>query len=65
MVELEFSVLSHQCLDRRIPTIEMLQQEVEAREIHHNQQQTTVNWRFTAQDARVKLSSLYPTPYLS
>lgn len=65
MVELEFSVLSRQCLDRRIPTIEMLQQQVEAWEINRNQQQATVNWRFNTNNARVKLSSLYPTPYLS
>ena len=39
MVELEFSVLSRQCLDRRIPTIEKMQQEVEAWELERNQQQ--------------------------
>ena len=74
MVELEFSVLSRQCLDaygyplagyRRIPKIEILQKEVEAWEIERNQKQATVNWRFSTKDARVKLSSLYPTPYLS
>jgi hypothetical protein len=32
---------------------------------NRNQKQGTVNWRFTTDDARVKLSSLYPTPYLS
>lgn len=65
MIELEFSVLSRQCLDPRIPTIEILQQQVEAWEIERNQQRATVNWRFSTKDARVKLNSLYPTPHLS
>lgn len=65
MVEVEFSVLSRQCLDRRIPTIQLLQQEVDAWEHQRNQHKATVNWRFKATDARQKLERLYPAPSLS
>jgi transposase len=43
MVELEFSVLSRQCLEQRIPSITELQQEVEAWEHPRNQNRATVN----------------------
>lgn len=59
-MELEFSVLSRQCLNRRIPDFKTIQQEVEAWEQQRNQQRATVNWRFTTDDARVKLKRLYP-----
>lgn len=65
MVELEFSVLSRQCLGRRIPTMQVLQQEVAAWEEQRNQQKATVNWRFSTTDARSKFERLYPTPSLS
>ena len=60
MVEIEFSVLSRQCLNRRIPDIETMKQETRAWVQERNQQQATVNWRFTSSDARVKLRRLYP-----
>lgn len=60
MVEIEFSVLSRQCLNRRIPNIETMKQEVAAWTVERNQQQATVNWRFKCEDARVKLKRLYP-----
>ena len=60
MVEIELSVLSRQCLNRRIPDLETMKQEIAAWEKERNQQQATVNWRFTNQDARVKLERLYP-----
>lgn len=65
MVELEFSVLSRQCLERRIPSVVELQQEIEAWEQQRNQNQATVNWRFSTVDARTKFSRLYPNPSLS
>ena len=65
MVESEFAVLSHQCLNRRIPAMTELQQEVEAWEHQRNQHHATVNWRFSAGDARSKLKRLYPKPTLS
>ncbi len=65
MVELELSVLSRQCLDRRIPTTKELSEEVAAWEASRNQAKATINWRFTNTQARVKLERLYPLPSLS
>lgn len=65
MVELEFSVLSRQCLERRIPSIIELRQETEAWEQERNQNRATVNWRFSTVDARTRFKRLYPTPRLS
>ncbi len=61
MAEIELSVLSKQCLNRRIRDQATLSNEVTAWEQSRNQQTTTVNWRFTTQDARIKLSKLYPS----
>jgi hypothetical protein len=60
MAEIELSVLSRQCLNRRIATIETLQAEVSAWEKERNQTPHTVNWQFTNKDARTKLKRLYP-----
>jgi hypothetical protein len=60
MAEIELAVLNGQCLDRRIGEEETLRQEVAAWEAERNVQQVKVNWRFTAQDARIKLKRLYP-----
>lgn len=65
MVELEFSVLSRQCLNRRIPSVVELQQEIEAWEQQRNQIRATVNWRFSTVDSRLRFERLYPTPSLS
>ena len=60
-VEVELSVLSRQCLlGQRIPDQEMLAREVAAWESERNEQGATVDWRFTATDARQKLARLYP-----
>jgi transposase len=60
MAEIEFSHLSRQCLDRRIESREILQQEVTAWMISRNQQKASMTWRFTVEDARIKLKHLYP-----
>ena len=60
MAEIEFSVLRRQCLSRRIPDQDTLRREVQAWQHRRNQQRATVNWRFTIQDARIKLKKLYP-----
>ena len=57
---IELSVFSRQCLNRRIPDIEMLRSEAEAWQTHRNQTANRVDWRFTTQDARIKLKRLYP-----
>ena len=61
MAEIELSVLSRQCLKRRIPDQTTLQAEVAAWESQRNAAASTVKWRFTTADARIKLHRLYPT----
>ena len=61
MAEIELSVLSRQCLDRRIPDFETLEGEVNAWDRQRNQKKTWIDWRFTADDARTKLHRLYPS----
>lgn len=60
MAEIELSALTRQCLARRIPDKETLKQEVAAWERVRNRVATTVDWRFTTADARIKLKKLYP-----
>ncbi|MBD2388767.1 hypothetical protein [Cylindrospermum sp. FACHB-282] len=62
MVESELSVLVCQCLQRRIPDLETLETEVSIWERDRNQNKVCVDWRFRTEDARVKLSKIYPTP---
>jgi uncharacterized small protein (DUF1192 family) len=61
MAEMELSVFSRECLDRRIPDEATLKREIQALEAERNSTRARVNWRFTAQDARSKLSHLYPS----
>jgi transposase len=61
MAEIELSILSRQCLDRRIPDVETLTAETDAWETTRNATATRVNWRFTTADARIKLRHLYPS----
>lgn len=60
VAEIELSVLSRQCLDRRIPERGLIAQEIAAWEHRRNQQGSTIDWRFTTDDARIKLKHLYP-----
>ena len=60
VAEIELSVLARQCLDRRIPELESLRQEVAAWECDRNAEAVKVDWQFTTADARVKLKRLYP-----
>jgi DDE superfamily endonuclease len=60
MAELELSVLARQCLDRRIPDMEILRREVAAWEESRNAASVRVDWQFATADARVKLKRLYP-----
>lgn len=61
MAEIELNVLTGQCLNRRINTIEDVRSEVDAWEEFRNNKNAKVNWQFTAENARIKLSRLYPT----
>ena len=60
MAEIEIGVLARQCLDRRIPDQETLRREVDAWQDQRNRDMARVDWRFTTNDARIKLKSLYP-----
>ena len=60
MAECEFSVLARQCLDRRIPDMETLTREIEAWQTRRNKNTQPADWRFTTEDARIKLKHLYP-----
>jgi hypothetical protein len=61
MAESELSVLSGQCLDRRIADKQTLVKEIAAWEAMRNKNHTKADWQFTASDARVKLKRLYPS----
>jgi hypothetical protein len=61
MAEIELAILSTQCLDRRLPTIETLRAETAAWEAERNEQCVTVDWHFTADSARHKLKHLSPS----
>ena len=60
MAEIELSVVSRQCLNRRIADRETLIREVAAWEARRNAAGGPVDWRFTNADARIKLKRLYP-----
>jgi len=60
MVEIELSVLVHQCLNRRISDRDTLTREVAAWEAARNAQRATVRWQFDVSQARTKLARLYP-----
>jgi hypothetical protein len=61
LAESELSVLSRQCLDRRIPDKQTLVEEVAAWEISRNKNHTKADWQFNTDKARVKLKRLYPS----
>jgi len=61
MAEIELSMVSRQWLERRIPDEETLRREVRAYEDRRNTAQAQIMWRFTTQEARVKLHRLYPS----
>ena len=61
IAEIELSALGRPCLDRRLPDQPTLAGEVAAWERRRNAATTTVDWRFTTADARIKLKHLYPS----
>jgi len=60
VAEIELSVLSRDCLDRRIPGVIELDKELNAWESTRNADESKVTWQFTTPDARIKLRRLYP-----
>jgi hypothetical protein len=60
IAEIELSALSSQCLDRRIPEIQLMKKAVAAWELLRNNRAVPIDWRFNSEDARIKLKRLYP-----
>jgi len=60
IAEIELSALNGQCLRRRIPSYEAMRREIAAWQSDRNNRGAPVNWRFTADNARIKLTRLYP-----
>ena len=60
LAEIALGILAGQCLDRRLPDRETLEQEVAAWVTRRNADIKTIDWRFTTDDARIKLDHLYP-----
>ena len=60
MAEIEFSVILRK-LGPRVPDEETLKRKVKAIEISRNNSQSSVDWQFTTDDARIKLTRLYPS----
>jgi len=60
MAEMELSILSRQCLDRRFESVAEMEHHMNAWQGERNKKQLGANWQFTTQDARIKLKSLYP-----
>lgn len=60
MAEFEFSVLGRQCLARRLPDRQTVATEITAWVEDRNQKTWPADWRFTVEDARIKLKRLYP-----
>jgi hypothetical protein len=61
IAEIELSVFSRQCLDRRIGDEETLKREIKKLEEERNAVSAKIEWRFTTEDARQKLHRLYPS----
>jgi len=59
MIEIEFSALSRQCLNRRIPSITQLSNEVIAYFKERSQKGVKINWQFSRENARQKLNRRY------
>ena len=64
MVEIEIGVLRSQCLDRRIGERDRLVSEIAAWERQRNATGARVNWMFTTEKARAKMSRAYPEPVI-
>ena len=61
MAETELSVLSRQCLDRRIDDRDLMAREIAAWQMARNSANARINWQFQTADARIKLKRLYPS----
>ena len=60
MAEIGIHIMTRECLDRRIPSIEALRSELKAWNEAYDKDPTPVNWQFTTNESRIKLKRLYP-----
>lgn len=60
IAEISISILSKQCIDRRIPNLTALNQEIKTWEADYNANCKSINWQFKTDNARLKLKKLYP-----
>ena len=60
LAEIELSALNGQCLNRRIPTMELMRKEVAAWVQDRNNRNATIDWHSTTEDVRIKLKRIYP-----
>ena len=60
IAEIELIALAAQCLNRRIPTAEQMRREVSSWQASRNNRGSPISWRFSTEDARIKLSHIYP-----
>jgi transposase len=60
MAEIEINVLVNHGLSKRVPTMQQMRKEVAAWNKDRNQRASKINWRFSTEDARIKLKRLYP-----
>jgi hypothetical protein len=61
MAEVELSALDRQCLSQRLASLEIARQQGAAWTVRRNRAAVTITWRFTAEDASIKLKHLYPS----
>jgi hypothetical protein len=61
MAEIELSSLDRQCLSQRLASLDVAERQITAWTTRRNQQQVTIDWRFTVADACIKLKHLYPS----
>ena len=60
IAEIELSALCGQCLDRRMPDLAIVSEQMREWEQDRNNREAPVDWQFTTRDAWIKLKSLYP-----
>lgn len=60
IAEIGINIMTRECLDRRIPNIDRLKQELESWNDEYDKEPSPVHWQFHTEDSRIKLKSLYP-----
>jgi hypothetical protein len=60
IAEIELNVMTLQCLNRRIDSLSLLNEQLSAWQSKRNSMARSVQWQFTTSDARIRLKRLYP-----